>query len=56
MFIFGRHDYYIPNDVAEGLAASHPQAKVAWLDHSGHMGFIEEPQLCAQAIIDMVCQ
>ena len=56
MFIFGRHDYYIPNEVAEELAARHPQAKVTWLDHSGHMGFIEEPQLCAQAIIDMVCQ
>ena len=56
MFIFGRHDFYIPNEVAEELAARHPQAKVTWLDHSGHMGFIEEPQLCAQAIIDMVCQ
>ena len=56
MFIFGRHDYYIPNDVAEGLATIHPQAKVTWLEHSGHMGFIEEPQLCAQAIIDMVCK
>ena len=56
MFIFGRHDFYIPNEVAEELVARHPQAKVTWLDHSGHMGFIEEPQLCAQAIIDMVCQ
>ena len=56
MFIFGRHAFYIPNEVAEELAARHPQAKVTWLDHSGHMGFIEEPQLCAQAIIDMVCQ
>lgn len=56
MFIFGRHDFYIPNEVAEELATRHPQAKVTWLDHSGHMGFIEEPQLCAQAIIDMVCQ
>ncbi len=56
MFIFGRNDYYIPNDVAEELVARHPQAKVTWLEHSGHMGFIEEPQFCAQAIIDMVCQ
>jgi pimeloyl-ACP methyl ester carboxylesterase len=56
MFIFGRHDFYIPNEVAEELVARHLQAKVTWLDHSGHMGFIEEPQLCAQAIIDMVCQ
>ena len=54
MFIFGRHDFYIPNDVAEELVARHPEAEVVWLDNSGHMGFIEEPERCAEAIIKMV--
>jgi pimeloyl-ACP methyl ester carboxylesterase len=49
-FIFGRHDYYIPNEVAEELERTHPEARTVWLDHSGHMGFIEEPEKCAEAI------
>ena len=43
LFIFGKHDGYIPLEKAEALAAAHPQARVAWLEHSGHMGFLEEP-------------
>ncbi len=54
MFIFGRHDYYIPNEVAEELERTHPEARTTWLEESGHMGFIEEPEKCAQAIIDFV--
>lgn len=54
MFIFGRHDYYIPEEVAQKMIAEDPTAKVVWLEHSGHMGFIEEPELCANAILDMI--
>jgi pimeloyl-ACP methyl ester carboxylesterase len=43
LFIFGRYDELIPPEKAESLAARHPQARVAWLEHSGHMGFLEEP-------------
>ncbi|MEE0863699.1 MAG: alpha/beta hydrolase [Alistipes sp.] len=53
-FIFGRHDYYIPNEVAEELERTHPEARTVWLDESGHMGFIEEPERCAQAILDFI--
>lgn len=56
MFIFGRHDYYIPNDIAEEMIASDPTAEVLWLEHSGHMGFYEEPELCARAILDFICR
>lgn len=54
MFIFGRHDYYIPVEVAEEMIAADPTARVVWLEHSGHMGFYEEPELCAQAVLEMV--
>lgn len=54
LFIFGRHDYYIPEEVAEEMIAEDPTARVVWLEHSGHMGFMEEPELCANAILDMV--
>ena len=43
LFIFGKHDEFIPAEVAEKLALAHPQAEVAWLENSGHMGFVEEP-------------
>lgn len=54
LFIFGKHDGYIPLEKAEALAAAHPQARVAWLEHSGHMGFLEEPEITARALLDFM--
>lgn len=54
MFIFGRHDYYIPQEQADEMIEADPEARIAWLEHSGHMGFIEEPELCASAILEFV--
>lgn len=54
LFILGRRDGYIPVETAERMAAAHPQARVAWLEHSGHMGFLEEPEATAQAILGFV--
>ena len=54
LFILGKMDGYIPLEVAEGIVAAHPQAKVAWLEQSGHMGFIEEPEACAAALLEFV--
>lgn len=55
LFIFGRYDEYITVEAAEDMVAKHPQAEVLWLEDSGHMGFVEEPQKSAEAIIDF-CQ
>ena len=54
LFILGRKDEYITPAVAEAMVAAHPQAKVEWLDNSGHMGFLEEPQQCAEALLSFV--
>jgi len=43
LMIFGRQDSYISNERAEEVAAAFPDCKVLWLENSGHMGFIEEP-------------
>lgn len=51
MFIFGRGDEYISAEVAADMITRHPKAQVLWLENSGHMGFIEEPEKSAQAII-----
>lgn len=54
LFIVGKHDAYIPVEAAEEFIALNPQAKVAWLENSGHMGFIEEPEACAEALLGFV--
>ena len=54
LFILGRKDGYIPPEAAEKMVAEHPQAQVVWLENSGHMGFFEEPEAAAQAILDFV--
>ena len=54
LFILGRRDGYIPPEAAEKMVAEHPQAGVVWLEHSGHMGFLEEPEATAQAILGFV--
>ena len=54
LFILGKKDGYIPVEAAEEFIAKNPQAEVVWLEESGHMGFIEQPKECAQALIDFV--
>ncbi len=51
LFILGRKDGYIPLEAAEKMVSEHPQAEVVWLDNSGHMGFVEEPEKCAAALL-----
>lgn len=54
LFILGRKDGYIVPETAEKMVAEHPEAEVVWLENSGHMGFIEEAQKCASALLDFV--
>ena len=54
LFILGRKDSYIPVEVAEKMVAEHPEARVVWLDNAGHMGFLEEPEATAAALLDFV--
>ena len=54
LFILGRKDNYIPVETAEKMVADHPEARVAWLENSGHMGFLEEPEATAEALLSFV--
>lgn len=54
LFILGKKDEYITLPVAEAMVAAHPQAEVVWMENSGHMSFIEEPELCAKVLLDFV--
>ncbi len=54
LFILGRHDEYITPEVAEAMIARHPQARVVWLEHSGHNGLVEEPRSAGEAILEFI--
>ena len=56
LIILGRFDEYITPEIAEEFVKGQPQAKVVWLEESGHMGFEEEPQKGAQAILDFAAE
>jgi len=45
LLIGGMRDNYIPVEVFEKLVSLAPHARVLRLEESGHMGFIEEPEL-----------
>ena len=54
LFILGRHDEYITPEVADAMIAAQPQARVVWLEDSGHNGLIEEPRAAAEAILEFM--
>lgn len=54
LLVGGMKDNYIPRDVFEKLLDKAPHASVLRLEKSGHMGFIEEPELAANAIAAML--
>jgi len=54
LLIGGMKDNYIPVEVFEQLAGFAPHATVVRLEHSGHMGFIEEPGKASEAIRAMM--
>jgi len=56
LVIFGRKDEHITVETAMKVIEAQPQAQVVWLDLSGHMGFIEESEKCAAAILDFAAQ
>ncbi|MEG1649450.1 MAG: alpha/beta hydrolase [Rikenellaceae bacterium] len=54
LFIFGKFDEFIPNDYAESIITNNPQAKIIWLENSGHMGFIEEEKISVEALSEFI--
>ncbi|MDR0420748.1 MAG: alpha/beta hydrolase [Prevotellaceae bacterium] len=54
LFVFGKHDNYIPFDIAENIMQKYPQASNVILENSGHNGFIEQPEESLKALSDFV--
>ena len=54
MLVGGMKDNYIPVEVFEKLAGMAPHARVLRLEGSGHMGFLEEADTAAKALVDFI--
>jgi pimeloyl-ACP methyl ester carboxylesterase len=54
LLILGRHDEYITPEVASKMIAAQPQARVVWLEESGHNGMIEQPRIVAETILEFI--
>jgi len=52
LLVEGRKDNYIPGEVYGKLAGLAPHARVLILENSGHMGFIEEADAAAAALLE----
>ncbi|MGD9991676.1 MAG: alpha/beta fold hydrolase [Salinivirgaceae bacterium] len=50
-FIFGANDSFIPQAAALQMQTLNPRSQVYWLKHSGHMGFIEEPEASLKLVL-----
>jgi pimeloyl-ACP methyl ester carboxylesterase len=54
LFIFGKKDKYIAETVALGLIEKFPHADSLILENSGHAGFLEEPEMSSQKLIEFI--
>ena len=54
LLFFGKNDYHIPVEKANMLIELLPKAKYQFLEHSGHIGFLEEPQIVQNRVMEFV--
>lgn len=54
LFFFGGKDEYITPETAEAIIKNQPQARVVWLENSGHMGFVEQPCESVEALLEFM--
>jgi pimeloyl-ACP methyl ester carboxylesterase len=54
LLIFGAKDNHITMDTAEGIRQRHASCQTAFLDGSGHMGFLEEPEEARRVILPFI--
>jgi pimeloyl-ACP methyl ester carboxylesterase len=54
LFIFGKKDKYISETVALGLIEKFPHTDSLILQNSGHAGFLEEPEISSQKLIEFI--
>jgi haloalkane dehalogenase len=54
LILWGQQDEYLPLDYASRFAREIPGSKLVLLEHASHFLFEDEPERCAQAVIDFL--
>lgn len=54
LLVLGIHDYHIPQEKANMLIDLLPRAEKLILEHSGHNGFLEEPEIVRSKVLDFL--
>lgn len=54
LLVLGMHDYHIPMEKANLLIDLLPKAEKLVLEHSGHIGFLEEPEIVQKKLLDFL--
>jgi pimeloyl-ACP methyl ester carboxylesterase len=54
LFILGKKDNYIPYNLMHNVAKRTVTGEILTLENSGHMGFIEEPDVCLKTLSSFV--
>ncbi|MDR3094732.1 MAG: alpha/beta hydrolase [Bacteroidales bacterium] len=54
LFLLGKYDSYISLEPLLPLAASFPHSETVVLEHSGHSGYIEEPEKSAGVLLNFI--
>lgn len=52
LLIASRQDPIVPPEEAEAMAAAFPAACLAWMEHSGHIPMLEEPERVARLLAE----
>lgn len=54
LMVFGRFDWYIPQEAALAMIEKYATAQHAWLDETGHMGFVEAPKQVVELLENFI--
>jgi pimeloyl-ACP methyl ester carboxylesterase len=56
LYILGKMDNYIPYDKIVSNIVMPPTGRILTLENSGHMGFLEETNICIEAVSEFISQ
>jgi pimeloyl-ACP methyl ester carboxylesterase len=56
LILWGQQDQYLPLDYASRFARDVPGSELVLLDRARHFLFEDEPERCAEAVIDFLAQ
>ena len=56
LILWGQQDEYLPVDYASRFAREIPGSKLVLLERARHFLFEDEPERCAQEVIDFLAQ